>query len=357
MILSDKSVHYKLIYNVFSFFYLIKAIFAVLLLFSFLIFIFFKIIEYIDKFHLKYLEDNQENLSSFQNLQNNFCDNFRNLVNKDLEEKIILFNVSFNFKISSLFLFEYFDDLNSKILSEESLKDVSLNIINALKNYSNKYNYENDEIMIIIMGTNVEWYTIFLGTFKYSILSFEPFPNNFYILKKNFCKNIKSISGQKSTVTIVNRVLYHSETYCNYYNNYKKKNKILIICDKNKEKNLDKDFIKAGVIKSIQIKYFFPLIKNKKATLLIFHLEFGGEIYIENSKELIHMYHIPFIFISFNILSYKGNEEKPKNFLRFLLHNGYKISLNGFLTNEYVTIKDLLRNNFVSINLYLVKDG
>ena len=208
--------------------------------------------------------------------------------------------------------------------------------------------------MIIVIGANVVWYTTLLGVFKYSVLTFESFPDNYYILKKNFCRNHKDFFGPLSTVTIVNQALYPKETFCDYYKDIKNSKKDLILCDKDKEKNLDKDYINIGRIKTTKLSDFIPLIYGKRKTLLRLDLEFEGEMAIESGKELISLYHIPYVFIEFNLSMFDLHETKPKDFLVFFTDNGYKISIDGFLTKKFISIEDLLKIKFTKINLYLV---
>ena len=92
-------------------------------------------------------------------------------------------------------------------------------------------------------------------------------------------------------------------------------------------------------------------------TLLRLDLNYEGEKAIESGKELISIYHIPFIFIEFNLSMFILHESKPQDFLRFFINNGYKISLKGFLSNEFINIEDILKTYFVKINLYLVYTG
>ena len=135
----------------------------------------------------------------------------------------------------------------------------------------------------------------------------------------------------------------------------KKKN--LILCDNTKEKNLDKNYVKINRIKASKLSNFIPLMNHKRITLIIIDLESEGEMAIDSGKELIDKYHIPYIFIEFNMLMFALHETRPQDFLKFFVDTGYKISLNGFLSNEYISIEDLMKTNFITINLYLVFVG
>ena len=37
---------------------------------------------------------------------------------------------------------------------------------------------------MIDIGGNIGWYPTYLGTFKYTIITFEPYSKNYYVLKK-----------------------------------------------------------------------------------------------------------------------------------------------------------------------------
>ena len=120
---------------------------------------------------------------------------------------------------------------------------------------------------------------------------------------------------------------------------------------------MDKDYIKIDTIKTNKLSNFIPLINDKRMTLLRFDLEYEGEMAIESGKELITKYHIPFVFIEFNMLMFALHETRPQDFLRFFTQNGYKISLNGFLTKQFISVEDIMKTNFLTINLYLVYVG
>ena len=299
-----------------------------------------------------------KNLSYYQEIQNNFCNNAHLSINKQFEEKIMLYNISLNHTTFDMFIYNSFDFLSYQIQLNQSLQgEATLNMLSALKYIGDKYALENDDIAVIDIGANVGWYTTFFGYFKYTVLSFESLPENNYILKKNFCRNNKDFFGNLSTVTIINEVLYPSETYCDYYKDKKNSKKNLVLCDKSKEKNLDKDYIKIDQVKTKKLSNFLPLITNKHVILIRLDLEYEGEMAILSGKELIYKYHIPYIFIEFNMLMFALHETRPQDFLRFFTENGYKISLQGFLTDEFISVEEIMKTNFITINLYLVFVG
>lgn len=227
-------------------------------------------------------------------------------------------------------------------------------MLNAIKFYSNKYNYMNFDITIINIGENIGWYTTFFGILNYSIISFEPFPEKNYILNKNFCRNFL---GSKSSITIVNEVLHPKEAYCYYYKDLYNDEKKIIFCDDNKEKKIGEYLVKVGTIKANKLINFIPVINEKKIVLLNIDLDYEGEMAVESGKELIYKYHVPYIFIKFNMFIFTIHETRPEEFLNFFNENGYKISLNGFLTNECISIESLLKAEIVKFNLYLIYIG
>ena len=299
-----------------------------------------------------------KNLSYYQEIQNNFCNNAHLSINKQFEEKIMLYNISLNHTTFDMFIYNSFDFLSYQIQLNQSLQgEATLNMLSALKYIGDKYALENDDIAIIDIGASVGWYTTFFGYFKYTVLSFESLPENNYILKKNFCRNNKDFFGNLSSVYIINEVLYPFETYCDYYKDKKNSKKNLVLCDKSKEKNLDKDYIKIDQVKTTKLSNFLPLITNKHVILIRLDLEYEGEMAILSGKELIYKYHIPYIFIEFNMLMFALHETRPQDFLRFFTENGYKISLKGFLTDEFISVEEIMKTNFITINLYLVFVG
>ena len=329
-------------------------IFFILLFFT--IFVLFRIKNFICM--INFNDKKPKDLKYYQDLQNRFCDNILNYINRELENDIILYNVSLNDTQFDIFIYNDYDYYSWQIKLNQSFEgEATLHMLNAIQYYADKNDYLNDDIVIFDIGSNVGWYSTFFGTYKYTVLSFEPLPKNDYVLRKNFCRNNKNYAEPQSTITIINEVLYPLETFCDYYKDIKNSKKNLVLCDKSKEKNLDKDYIKIDTIKTNKLSNFIPLINDKRMTLLRFDLEYEGEMAIESGKELITKYHIPFVFIEFNMLMFALHETRPQDFLRFFTQNGYKISLNGFLTKQFISVEDIMKTNFVTINLYLVYVG
>lgn len=130
-------------------------------------------------------------------------------------------------------------------------------------------------------------HSIFFGLINYSVLSFEPIPEDIYILKKNFWRNNKNYFDSSSSITIINEAIYPIDTICHYYRNVKNPNANIILCDKRKEKNLDKNYTKIGGIRTTKMTNFIPWINDKKIILLRLDLISEGKIILDCSKELI----------------------------------------------------------------------
>jgi len=58
--------------------------------------------------------------------------------------------------------------------------------------------------------------------------------------------------------------------------------------------------------------------------------------------------------MQFNLLIFEIHEIRPEDFLETFIQNGYKISLNGFINSQFISIEYLMRTNFITTNLYLV---
>ena len=324
-------------------------------LITFIISITFKTKRFIVLIGLKVISIFKKDLDYYQDKEYNFCDNFRNMYNKDIENQLILFNITLNDIYFDIFTHKNSDYMSINIQTNAINEiEIILEMLNTIKYYVDKYNYKNEDIIILDIGSNIGLYTTCFGFFNYTVLSFEPLTVNNYILKKNICRN--NYFSNKITTIIFDSVIYTKELLCNYYKDLKN-NKSLVLCDKNVEKNINKEYNKLDTVKANTFNDYIPFLGKKRIILLRIDLKIEGIGAIESGKELISKYHIPFIYIQFNISMFLINKANPQDFLNFFINNEYKISLNGFLSNNFINITELMCIDLSSISLYLIYTG
>ena len=334
---------------------LFRIIYVLVILITFIIFIIFKTKRFIVLIGLKVISIFKNDLEYYHDKEYNFCDNFRNMYNKDIENQLILFNITLNDIYFDIFMYKNSDYMSNNIQTNAINEvEIILEMLNAIKYYVDKYNYKNEDIIILDIGSNIGLYTTCFGFFNYTVLSFEPLTVNNYILKKNICRN--NYFSNKITTLIFDSVIYTKELLCNYYKDLKN-NKSLVLCDKNIEKNINKEYIKLDTVKANKFNNYIPFLNKKRIILLRIDLKIEGIGAIESGKELISKYHIPFIYIEFNISMFLINKANPQDFLNFFINNEYKISLNGFLSNNFINITELMCIDLSSISLYLIYTG
>ena len=97
---------------------LINICILIIALFIFL----FKNIDFGISFNFSFFSNQKEDLAHYQNIQNNFCDNIRLTVDKNLEEKIMLYNISLNKTNFDMFIYNSYDYLSYQIQLNQSLQ-------------------------------------------------------------------------------------------------------------------------------------------------------------------------------------------------------------------------------------------
>lgn len=134
----------------------------------------------------------------------------------------------------------------------------------------------------------------------------------------------------------------------------------MVICDDKKILNnprLSKAFIKESEVEITTLNYFFPYLLNKNIALMKLDVE-GNELKVlEGGKELISKYHIPFVVLELATLYLKEVGSEPKKLIKFFIDNGYKISMKGFLSNEYITVDELSIRSRFKINCYFIHES
>ena len=206
------------------------------------------------------------------------------------------------------------------------------------------------------IGGNVGWYPSLLGRYGYSILTFEASEKNSYVLKKNFCNLIKD-----SNVVIISKGLGSKEKNCSYFIEKHNAGNGMVICDNSKEKlnneYLKKIYKKENEIEITTLNSFMPYLSNKNIALMKIDVE-GHEFQIlQGGKELITKYHVPYVVLELTPELLKEVGSEPKDLVQFFVDNGYNISLDGFLSKNYITVDKLLYKARRQANCYFIHNS
>ena len=315
--------------------------------FLFLLYIFF--------YYLKILDNKNINIiESCKKSQLDFCNNFNNNINFEIEKKIRLFDVSINNISYNIYSTKKIMGLLTYQLSKNKVfeKYESLNILKALTFYGSKKKIlNNKDICMLDIGGNIGWYPSFLGRYGYTILTFEPFYQNFYISLKNYCH-----LNRNSNVIIINKGFDTEERICSYYRDKNSALNGMTLCNNDKGNiNIVRErFKKVGNVSLTRLKNFIPYLANKNIALIKLDIEGAEEKAIKSGIELITRFHVPFIFIEFTpklLIKHKSN---PSDFIQFFIDNDYAISLNGFLEKSFITLEELLIKTKSHLNIYLI---
>jgi FkbM family methyltransferase len=214
---------------------------------------------------------------------------------------------------------------------------------------------KNRDIYILDIGGNVGWYPSLLGRYNYSILSFEAYEKNYYVAKKNYC-----YLNNNSNVIIITKGLGKENKKCHYFNHFSSAGNGMVICnDKDilNDEKLSKLFIKESIVEMTTLNYFIPFLFNKKIALMKLDVE-GHELQVlEGGIELITIYHVPFIVLEFSPIFLKEVGSSPEKLVKLFVNNGYKISLNGFLSKKYITADELMNKVGFQKNCYFIHNS
>ena len=267
--------------------------------------------------------------------------------NNKYEERVKLAEVDFNNKKYSMFVYKNSDTISRVIGSYKNWEGRdTMNIIKALNYYSNKTNIKNEDIYIMDLGTNIGWYSFYLGKYGYKILSFEPDHINYYLLRKSYCLN-KDVN-----IIIINRGVHSEEKKCEYYLHIGNEGNGLIFCDKNAE--IQKNILKyKGEVFLTKLSNFIPFLSDKNLAFIKIDVEGSEEKAIKGGIELITKLHVPFIFMEWAPNNLKMQKVDKREFLLLFVNNGYKFSTSNFLDKNYITLDDIVKTSN-TLNLYII---
>ena len=290
--------------------------------------------------------------------QKDFCSNFNKHINQKFEKEIFLIDAKINELKFQIYIFKSPNFVLGDFVKYGAYEvSVSNNILEALKFYaSNKNIFNNKDIVMLDIGTNIGWYPSFLGRYEYTILCFEAFEKNYYVAKKNYCHLNKD-----SNVIIISKGLGSKEKICQYFTNLNNEGNGMVICDNNKtkfkDKTLGKAFIKNSDVEITTLKKFFPYFSTKNIALIKIDIEGYEFEVLKGGKELIIEYHVPYIMLEFSPSFLREVGSDPKELALFFVNNGYKISLNGFLSKKFITVEELLHKAGFQINCYFIHNS
>lgn len=300
------------------------------------------------------LESNKNVIvNQFIKEQIDFCDNPKKYINEYFENQIKLKkarlkNFSFQiymFKTKKTFMTDFLKTGTFELIE-------TLNIIKALKYYSKKkFIYNNKDIFMIDVGGNIGWYSSLLGRLGYSILSFEPLKINYYVSIKNYCH-----FNRNSNVIIINKGLNTEEMNCYYYEDVFYFSNGMVICNKSRiyNKEIGRRFKKISEVKLTKLSNFFPYLKDKNIALIKLDVEGSEGKAIESGIELITKFHVPFIILEFTPTFLIEHGTDPMELLKLFVDNGYKISIKGFINNNFITAEKLMKIVKHHINCYFI---
>lgn len=176
--------------------------------------------------------------------------------------------------------------------------------------------------------------------------------NIIYVEKKNVC-----LLSNDSNIVIITKGLGAEEKICNYFPQQGNIGNGMVICENKDTLNttwLGNQFKKENKVEITTLNKFIPYLSTKNIALMKLDIE-GHELKaIEGGKELITKYHIPFIVIEFSPPYLKEVGSDPKKLAKFFVDNGYKISLDGFLSKNYITVEELILKAKYQINCYFI---
>jgi len=287
---------------------------------------------------------NEISLSKFEDAQADFCDNFQNHINLELERNIILHNIKIYDMEFKMYVYRNHDIVSSEILHSHSWEaHLTYNMLKTLEKYQEENNIaDRSEINILDVGANIGWYTMVLGLKGYRVFAVEPTLNNIYILRKNLClyPNIKA--------TLMNIGLGETDKKCLIYSEPFNFGNSETYCNSEPPPRSTK--VLRGEIKIEPLNKYADLLP--KFTLIKMDIE-GYEPYaVKGGNKIFLDQHVPFIQMEFLFreLQYKGTN--PYTFIMQFVDNGYEISKESF-EGRKLTRNDLLNPRIYPSNLDL----
>ena len=214
------------------------------------------------------------------------------------------------------------------------LKEMT-NFYDVLEHYrKTKKILNKKDIYMLDLGDNIGVYPSYFGRLGYTVISFEASPRNYYLLKKNYCH----INPNVKNIIIINRAIGNKERICNYYTQIIGLGNGMLKCNENRESfyNAGYHWKKTFEVPIMKLSDFIPYLSKKNLVLIKLDIEGSEALVMKDAIEFITRYHIPYIFseFSFEMISEHGNN--PRKYIKLFTDNGYKVSLDGFLSKNFI---------------------
>ena len=298
-------------------------------------------------FPFRYEEFDEKIKEKYIQFQNKFCEQQNDSLIPEFEKRITLANADYLGKRFNMFVHTGKDYISKSILYSFNWEaHYTLKVMRALDYYANKKKLENKDIYFLDIGSNVGWYTFFLGKFGYNIISFEASNLNNYILHKNYCLN-KDVN-----VTIINRGLDDEDKSCSFKESIKNNGNGMIFCENRDKNSSEFSGETTNNIELTKLSRYVKFLSSKNLAFVKIDVEGDEENVINGGKELFTEYHVPFIMLEFDVALLDAHRTKAFEFLNFFDSIGYKISLNDFYSKYYATPKDIMEIPNI-LNLFL----
>ena len=296
---------------------------------------------------ITYVEFNEDILNTYKKQQNEFCINENKYNNSEYEKKIKQVDVDYLGKKFKMYVYNSEDIISNAISKYKSWeRGETLKLIKALHFFSTQKNISKENIYVLDIGSNIGWYTFYLGKCGYKVLSFEPSELNMYILRKNFCLN------RELNVTLIKKGLYTEEKICDFYISKGNVGDGWIFCDKNA--SISNNLIKSGKTILTRLSNYISYLITNNLALIKIDVEGSEEKALLSGVELITKYKVPFIFLEFTPSALENHGTNSTEFLTLFEKNGYKFSNNYFLDSQYLSIDDIIKGYTIAVNLYIV---
>lgn len=299
-----------------------------------------------EEFHSNLFDDTV--LLKYKQKQNEFCYYIEHFLREEYENNLLLTNVSLLSQFFPMYVYKNNDIISTEIIQSENWEgDDTNNLLSALLFYTIINRLKREDVFVLDIGSNIGWYSLFIGKYGYSILAFEPSELNHYILMKNYCLN------QELNVTFIKKGLYSEEKNCDFYINEENVGDGWVFCD-NINNNKLNNLKKTGEVLLTKLSNYESFLMNHNLAMIRIDAQGMDGKAIEGGIRLINKYRVPFIFLKFRPESLILHGTDPRHFLKLFLKNGYKIGRYNFFIEDYLSIEEVMKKAKGSMNLYLV---